>query len=130
MKLVADTSVILDFLDGAIEDLYALSRPYRLILISPVVLHEVLRTYPTEVHRKLSSYLIPELLPIPSLEHWTESAKVLRVLYPKREQRNLARSQNDILIALSARDVAAPLWSRDSDFELICNHLKIGLFKE
>ncbi len=130
MKIVADSSAILDFLDGIIEDPYAVIRPYRLILISPVALHEVLRAYPQNLHDPLFDKLSNELLPVPSLEHWTESARVLRALYPLRQQRSVARMQNDVLIALAAREVDAPIWSRDRDFVLVCNHLDVGLFEE
>lgn len=127
MIVVADTSVILDFLDGSIADPFSLIRPYQLILISPVSFHEVLRTYPEEAHSVLINELRQELLPIPTLEHWIEAAQVLRQLYPCRAEKNIARMQNDILIALAARDAGAPVWSRDSDFELVCDQLGIGL---
>jgi predicted nucleic acid-binding protein len=127
MIAVADTSVILDFLDGEILDPFSLIRPYRLILISPVAFHEVLRTYPEEIHSRLTEELIQELLPPPKLEHWTESARILRKLYPLRREKNVARMQNDILIALAARDIDAPVWSRDTDFELVCDNLGVGL---
>jgi predicted nucleic acid-binding protein len=127
VKVVADTSVILDFLDGSISDPYALIRPYRLIFISPVAFHEVLRAYPEDFHSKLLHELGEELLPIPKLEHWIEAAQILRKLYPARREKNVARMQNDVLIALAARDLKAPIWSRDADFEFISNYLKIGL---
>ncbi|MGK5086841.1 PIN domain-containing protein [Bdellovibrionota bacterium FG-2] len=130
MIVVADTSVILDFLDGDISDPYALVRPYRLILISPVVLHEVLRTFPDDYHSQLFEELRQELLPAPRLEHWIEAAQVMRTLYSRRHEKNMARMQNNILIALAAREVGAPVWSRDADFEIICNHLGIGLLKQ
>jgi predicted nucleic acid-binding protein len=125
--VVADTSVMLDFLDGAIDDPFVLIRPYHLILISPVAFHEVLRTYPEETHSRLFEELSQELLPVPKLEHWIASAQALRQLYPHRKEKNIARMQNDILITLAARDVDAPVWSRDADFELVCNHLGVGL---
>ena len=127
MRVVADTNVILDFLDGSISDPYELIRPYRLIFISPVAFHEVLRTYPEEFHSKLLHELGEELLPIPKIEHWIEAAQVLRKLYPTRKEKSVARMQNDVLIALAARDLGIPVWSRDQDFESICNHLKVGL---
>jgi predicted nucleic acid-binding protein len=125
--VVADTSVILDFLDGSIADPLSLIRPYQLILMSPVAFHEVLRTYPEEHHARLIEELSQELLPVPKLEHWTEASRVLRKLYPLRKEKNIARMQNDILIALAARDAGAPVWSRDSDFDLVCDHLGVGL---
>ncbi len=127
MIVVADTSVFLDFLDEVIADPFSLIRPCRTILISPVALHEVLRTYPEEMHARLTEELTQELLPPPKLEHWIETARILRQLYPLRKEKNIARMQNDVLICLSARDIRAPVWSRDSDFELICNHLNVGL---
>lgn len=130
MKLVADTSVILDFLDGEIEDPFAIIRPYQMILLSPVAFHEVLRAYPDEVQDSLKEALISELLPTPTLSHWIESAGILRALYPYRRQKGVARMQNDVLIALAARDIRAPIWSRDSDFKLVCDHLGVGLFAE
>ena len=127
MIVVADTSVILDFLDGVIADPFALIRPYQLILISPVAFHEVLRTYPEELHSQLIEELSQELLPVPKLEHWIETARALSQLYPRRKEKNIARMQNDILIALAAKEARAPVWSRDSDFELICDHVGVGL---
>lgn len=130
MRIVADTSVILDFLDGSISDPFVLIRPYRLILVSPVAFHEVLRAYPEEFHSKLLHELSEELTATPKLEHWTEAARVLRKLYPARREKNIARMQNDILIALAARDLGAPVWSRDRDFKLICDHLEVGLLAQ
>lgn len=127
MIVVADTSAILDFLDGSIADPYALIRPYRIILISPVAFHEVLRAYPEDLQAHLTRELRHELLSPPSLGHWAESALILRQLFPLRREKNVARMQNDVLIGLSARDIGAPVWSRDHDFELICNHLGVGL---
>lgn len=127
MIVVADTSVILDFLDGAIADPFAVIRPYHLILISPVALHEILRTYPEELHSGLLEELNQELLPVPKLQHWTEAARALRQLYSHRKEKNIARMQNDILIALAAREVGAPVWSRDADFEVICDYFGVGL---
>lgn len=98
--------------------------------IETLVLHEVLRAFPEESHAKLIEELSQELLPVPKLEHWTESARVLRQLYPVRGDRSVARMQNDILICLAARDAGAPVWSRDADFELICNHLGVGLLSQ
>lgn len=129
MIIVADTCVILDFLDGLITEPSELIRPYRLILMSPVALHETLRAYPEDVHQELFEELISELLPPPKLEHWVEAAQLLKKLYPKRKKGNIASMQNDILIALAARDIQAPVWSRDKDFELICNELKIPLIR-
>ena len=130
MIVVADSNIILDFLDGLIDDPYAIIHPYRMIFLSPVVLHEVLRAYPEGSHSQLTKHLIHELLPPPSVGHWVESAKVLRRLYPLRKDKNVARMQNDVLIALAARDVRAPVWSRDTDFELVCDSLSVGLFNK
>jgi predicted nucleic acid-binding protein len=127
MIIVADTSVVLDFLDGVIENPFTLIHPYKMILISPVVFHEVLRAYPEEFHATLLKELKHELLPAPTLDHWIEAAAILRKLYPLRTVKNIARMQNDILIALMACDIKAPVWSRDSDFELVCNHLGVDL---
>lgn len=127
MKVVADTSVLLDFLDGSIADPYKLIRPYRMVFVSPVAFHEILRTYSEEFHSGLLHELGEELLPPPKLEHWIEAARVLRKLYPVRKEKNVARMQNDVLIALAARDLGVPVWSRDLDFEFICNHLAVGL---
>jgi len=127
MIIVADTSVVLDFLDGVIENPFALIYPYKMILLSPVAFHEVLRTYPENTHANLLKTLKHELLPAPTLDQWIEAAAILRKLYPLRGLKNIARMQNDILIALSARDIKAPVWSRDSDFELVCHHLGVNL---
>lgn len=116
---------MLDFLDGEIEDPFEAIRPYRIIVISPVAFHEVLRSFPLEEHVRLIQILKSEMLPPPSTEHWIEAARVMRLLYPKRQKQNIARMQNDILIALAAKEVRAPLWTRDSDFDLVCGHLKV-----
>ena len=125
MIILADTNIILDCLDGSIPDPHALILPFQIIRISPVVLHEVLRSYSESFQDPLKREFSKALTPPPRLEHWTESAQILRILYSKRKEKNIARMQNDILIALSARDLGAPIWSRDSDFEQICNHLGI-----
>lgn len=130
MIVVADTSVVLDFLDGVIDDPFKLIKPYKIILMSPVTLHEVLRTYPNEVQLKLIDELEEELLPVPGLNLWIEAAAVLQDLYPLKTEKGIARMQNDILIALSARGIGAPVWSRDADFGLICNHLGVGIITE
>jgi predicted nucleic acid-binding protein len=98
-------------------------------LLSPVAFHEMLRAYPEEFHSRLAKELNHELLSPPKLEHWIESALFLRKLYSRRRERNVARMQNDVLIALAARDAGAPVWSRDADFELVCNEVGVGLLK-
>ena len=130
MKVVVDTSIILDFFDGVIENPYKIIQPYRILAVSPVVLHEVLRAYSSDVQVSIADHLMNELLPPPTLGNWIESASVMRELYPKREKQNVARMQNDVLIALSARDLQAPIWTRDGDFELICKHLGVGLLNK
>ena len=125
--IVIDTSILLDFFDGEILDLKEMVEPYKLIRISPVVFHEVLRAYPNEYHQTLSKYLSTELLPPPTTEDWIVAARSLRDLYPLRKETNLAKMQNDILIALAARQNNAPVWSRDQDFHLICDYLEVPL---
>lgn len=127
MIIVADTNILLDVLDDQIADPYSLIRPYRVILFSPVTLHEALRAYPEELHASLIRELQQEVLPAPLLEHWLESARILRKLYSHRQEKNIARMQNDVLIALAAREAKAPVWSRDTDFKGICDHIEVGL---
>ena len=86
------------------------------IFVCPVVKHELLLgTIRGETRKELESFFDEcPLLPAPGLLLWSETTKIMRKLNWKENHQ-----QNDILIALTARDSEATLVTYDRHFERI-----------
>lgn len=87
-----------------------------IIRVSPIVLHELYRGARSKRDRRVIDRLATQLLRIepPSWERaWLTSGRLLTELFPDHEAIGLARLQNDLLLALTARGQGALLVSRD-----------------
>jgi predicted nucleic acid-binding protein len=61
----------------------------------------------------------------PSYEQWMSAADVLRREFKGRGKAERAILQNDVLIALLAKELRAELWAEDEDFSAICGVLGV-----
>lgn len=125
-----DTSVHVAVLRGALPIEAALdaagNNPIRL---SPVVASELLRVARGRAARSVET-LIDALIPLepPSWRGcWYDAGRLLPRLFSHHEAIGLARLQNDLLIALTARYTGAILVSLDRHFTEIRRHVPFTL---
>jgi len=114
-----DTSVHIDVLRGDLQLADVLARvhggPVRL---SPIVASELLRGASARAARAVER-LVATLVPIepPSWRGaWLEAGRLLPRVFANHESVGLARLQNDVLLALTARHTGAVLVSKDRHF--------------
>src|SRR5258705_8538444 len=127
-KAILDTSVYLSFLrkGGDIQDLGFLLRP-TLIYMSSVVLVELYagardRLTLQRLNRVYRTFDKLERLIAPDKQVWFQAAQVLQQFGARRgfEAKGLARLTHDILIAMTARETGAVVFTRNRrDFERI-----------
>lgn len=125
-----DTSVHIDLLRAERPLADVLDRvhggPVRL---SPVVASEMLRGARGRAVRQVER-LVAALLPIepPSWRRaWLEAGSLLPRIFADHEEIGLARLQNDVLLALTARHTGAVLVSKDGHFEALQRRLRFAL---
>ena len=97
--------------------------------MSPVVASELLRGSKGRATRAVEK-LIAKLVPIepPSWRHcWLEAGRVVRSVFPDYEEIGLARLQNDVLLALTARHTGAALVTQDAHFSVLQKFTKFAL---
>jgi predicted nucleic acid-binding protein len=124
-----DTSVHIDILRGDLRVADVLERvqggPVRL---SPVVASELLRGASGKAARAVDQ-LASSLVAIepPSWRNaWLEAGRILPKAFASHEHVGLARLQNDVLLALTARHTGAVLVSKDAHFRAIQRHLRFS----
>lgn len=124
-----DTSVHIDILRGALEVADVLERvqggPVRM---SPIVASELLRGASGKAARvveRLASSLV-SIEPPSWRNAWLEAGRILPRAFASHENVGLARLQNDVLLALTARHTGAVLVSRDAHFRTIQRHLRFS----
>jgi predicted nucleic acid-binding protein len=124
-----DTSVHIDILRGELRVADVLERvqggPIRL---SPVVASELLRGASGKAGRAVEQ-LASSLVAIepPSWRNaWLEAGRILPKAFASHEHVDLARLQNDVLLALTARHTGAVLVSKDAHFRAIQRHLRFS----
>ncbi len=86
------------------------------IFVCPIVRHELLLgTIRSETRKELELFFDQcPLLEAPSIRLWSETTQVMKRLHWKEN-----RQQNDLLIALTARESDSTLITYDSHFEII-----------
>ncbi|MFI5308601.1 MAG: type II toxin-antitoxin system VapC family toxin [Polyangiales bacterium] len=124
-----DTSVHVDVLRGQLRLADVLARihggPVRL---SPVVASELLRGASGKAVRTVER-LVSSLTPIepPSWRNaWLETGRLLPSAFRNHEGLGLARLQNDVLLALTARHTGAVLVSKDRHFKELQRHVRFA----
>lgn len=122
-----DTSVHIDILRGDLRVADVLERvqggPVRL---SPVVASELLLRIASGKAARAIERLASSLVPIepPSWRNaWLEAGRILPKTFASYEHIGLARLQNDVLLALTARHTGAVLVSKDAHFRAIQRHV-------
>lgn len=121
-----DTSVHVAMLRGALtlDDVLARA-PVGPIRLSPVVASELLRGSRGRARRAVER-LIAKLQPIepPAWgERFLEAGRLLPRIFGDHEEVGLARLQNDVLIALTARHTGALVVTHDAHFATLRRHV-------
>ena len=129
--LLIDSNVIIRRLRGAIDDrtwIGLLSG--RAPVISPVTLHEIRRGIRPGSRWEVSMDQYPApVVDAPTESDWVIAADLIRKhFWNTHKGQNLARLQNDALIATTAKRLGAELWSRDGDMRVFCVELGVRLF--
>lgn len=126
-----DTSVHVALLRGTLAPDKALATvgggPVRL---SPVVASELLRATKGRAARAVTK-LIRQLVPLepPSWRRsWIDAGRLLPEVFSHHEEVGLARLQNDVLIALTARHTGAALVTMDGHFRTLRRYVPFSLF--
>jgi len=124
-----DTSVHIDILRGDLQVTDVLERvqggPVRL---SPIVASELLRGASGKAARaieRLASSLVP-IEPPSWRSAWLEAGRILPKTFASHEPIGLARLQNDVLLALTARHTGAVLVSKDEHFRTIQRYVRFS----
>jgi len=133
-RVLVDTSILIGLLNEKKweDDFLALNQRAR-ILLSVVTANKLLRG----AHDPLSRKIVDGLLDIfgdrfvtPSESHWMECARISEKLLreSRRSKENVLLLQNDLLIALGARDAGATLVTNDKrDFGLLKPYVKVPI---
>jgi len=125
-----DTSVHVDILRGELKVADMLEQvqggPVRL---SPIVASELLRGASEKKASRAIERLVSSLCSIepPSWRTaWLETGRVLPKAFASHESVGLARLQNDVLLALTARHTGAVLVSKDAHFRTLQRHIRFS----
>lgn len=127
-----DTSVHVALLRGELDVGRVLEAvPGRPVRLSPVVASELLRASGRRARRQVER-LVEQLVPIepPSWRSaFLEAGRLLPAVFPDHEEVGLARLQNDLLIALTARHTGALLVTFDAHFQSLRRRLAFALLR-
>jgi predicted nucleic acid-binding protein len=121
-----DTSIHIDLLRGTrplADVLQAIG--YASVRLSPVVASELLRGVSGRGARSVAR-LVRGLVPLepPSWRRcWIDAGRLLPRVFPDHEAIGLARLQNDLLIALTARHTGTLLVTSDPHFTALRRHV-------
>ena len=99
------------------------------VRLSPIVASELLRGVSGQARRSVEK-LINQLLPVepPSWRRcWHEAGRLLPRIFRHHEDVGLARLQNDVLLALTARHTGTLFVAGDAHFEAIRGHVPFRL---
>jgi predicted nucleic acid-binding protein len=125
-----DTSVHVALLRGQTSLDHVLSlAPIGPVRLSPVVASELLRGSKGRARRAVEK-LVARLVPIEPPAwgaRFVDAGRLLPRIFPHHEQVGLARLQNDVLIALTARHTGALLVTMDAHFSTVRRHLPFRL---
>jgi len=121
-----DTSVHVSLLRGTL----ALDRALQAVgtgpvRLSPIVASELLRGSTGRARRSIER-LVAALLPIepPSWRHcWLDAGRLLPRVFRDHDEVGLARLQNDLMLALTARHTGAIFATADRHFEALRAHV-------
>ena len=125
-----DTSIHIDILRGTrplTDVLEAVGNPP--VRLSPVVASELLRGVSGRGSRSVMR-LVRGLIPLepPSWRAcWLETGRLLPRVFPDHEAIGLARLQNDLLLALTARHTGSLLVTSDAHFAALQRHVSFTL---
>jgi len=99
------------------------------VRLSPIVASELLRGATGRAARTVEN-LIARTIPLepPSWRRcWLEAGRLLPRIFPSHEELDIARLQNDCLLALTARYTGASFLTADAHFVSIRRHVQFDL---
>lgn len=126
MKALFDTNIYIDFLGGRFPKfMYDAYIERFVIRLSPVVYHELIRC--NRSPKSKQGFEVPAkrllFLPPPTTKMWITAGEIAGKIIGNHDERSLERIQNDLLIALTARENGAVLITRDKLFSTIQKHI-------
>lgn len=125
-----DTSIYIDYLKGVFpKSLYDRYFKEYLIRVCPVVYQELIRCVRSEGLRKKIEDLAGNIifLPPPTIKMWIRAGELAGRIIGSYDKRSLERIQNDLLIALTARETGSTLITKDGHFKIIQKHIPFRL---
>lgn len=117
-----DTNMYIDYLRGVLPaEMYLRYFQTYIMRMCPIVYHELVRGIRTpSVARKVKAVAEKIIfLPPPTTAMWTLAGQLMQTLHASSHQKTAEQIQNDMLIALTARQTGATLITRDQDFQQI-----------
>ncbi|MBI2340169.1 MAG: PIN domain-containing protein [Deltaproteobacteria bacterium] len=130
MKAFFDTNIYFDFLKGRFPKLlYDSYFKKYIIRICPVVYQELIRCIRSgEVKKRVERMTrMVAFLPAPTVEMWKTAGEIAGQVAGSHDERTLESIQNDLLIALTARENGALLITQDKFFRAIQKHVPFQL---
>lgn len=129
-KISLDTSILIGLFNKRefFENILSILNQNTEMFVSAVVLNELIRgchdTYSMEVLQGMLQLFSSNII-TPTQKHWIECARISEQLLKqkKRNKQDILLLQNDILIALCARDFKTTLITSDKkDFSFLSKH--------
>lgn len=121
-----DTNIYIDFLKGTFSrSLYDRYFEKYIIRLCPVVYQELIRCLRTDTIKKKVEQATKKIifLEAPTTRMWIKTGQLAGKIAGSFDELTLEKNQNDILIALTARENGALLITQDKHFHLIQKHI-------
>ena len=125
-----DTNIYSDYLKGAFpKENYEKYLEKYLFRMCPVVYQELIRCIRTESLKKKVESATKRIifLPPPTTNMWIKAGELAGKLLGNHDERTLEKIQNDLLIALTARENGALLITQDKFFRALQKNIPFHL---
>ena len=130
MKAFFDTNIYIDVLKGSLPlSFYEQFLDKYIIRLCPVVYQELIRCVTSPSFKKKIDQITHRVLffPSPTIKMWVNAGNLAGKIMGNTDKLSLEKIQNDLLIALTARENGAVLITQDKHFRLIQKHVRFSL---
>lgn len=130
MKAFFDTNIYIDVLKGSLPlAFYECYLEKYIIRLSPVVYQELIRCVTSAAFKKKVEKITHRIIffPPPTTKMWIMAGNLSGKIMGSSDELTLEKIQNDILIALTARENGALLITQDKHFHIIQKHIPFSL---
>jgi len=125
-----DTNILIDLLKGIFpKRLYNQYREKYIVRMCPVVYQELIRGIRSDKLRKKVEVVAAGIIFLspPTNRMWIQSGELAGKVVGGYDERSMEKIQNDLLIALTARQNGAVLITRDRHFKMIQRYVPFSL---